>query len=465
MSDLSGTIQEALVSLLFFREEEGKFVHTAVPTETFSIYYKELVGEAKRYWTRFKKPPGEDHSRDLVEAVIAKEGKQDIFETIFDSMVDTHEGINSDYVLDMVRTFLKERSLKSAIVDASRLLDSGLDDSVRKAEKVLLDSTKSRLELFDPGTFLTDKKALKFLDTDDSDAMTTGIRELDSRGLGPRRRELHLFLGLPKRGKTWWFINVGKYCLTSRVKVCHVTLEMSETRIAQRYYQALFSAARRSGKYSYQKLKVSKSGRLLGMKKTWLKRVLMLDDSRSRRQLVSRMKKLRTRTPLIVKQFPTGGLTISELKAYLDYLELSAGFIPDLLIVDYADLMQTSVSEYRHSIGELYKGLRGIAVERNIAVATASQIHRLGVGKSILTEANVAEDFSKIATCDIAISFNQTEAEKSLGLARLFVVSARNEEDRFSVLITQSYATGQFCLGSAKMSASYWDMMRAEDDS
>ncbi|MFH1738370.1 MAG: hypothetical protein ABIH23_05135, partial [bacterium] len=117
------------------------------------------------------------------------------------------------------------------------------------------------------------------------------------------------------------------------------------------------------------------------------------------------------------------------------------------------------VRDYRIALGSLYKDLRGLAVERNIAIATASQTNREFAGKKLITGRGVAEDYSKIATCDTIITYNQTEAEMRLGTARLYVDKGRNEEAKFSVMIAQSYKTGQFCLRSRRMAPRYWSIV------
>ena len=68
----------------------------------------------------------------------------------------------------------------------------------------------------------------------------------------------------------------------------------------------------------------------------------------------------------------------------------------------------------------------------------------------------VAEDWSKIATADNVLTYSQTKYERPLGLARLFVSNGRNDEDKFEILILQSYAIGQFCLDSTYMYNQYW---------
>jgi hypothetical protein len=143
-------------------------------------------------------------------------------------------------------------------------------------------------------------------------------------------------------------------------------------------------------------------------------------------------------------------------------MESREGFIPDVLLVDYADLMKVDSVNYRQDLGRVYKELRGIAVERNIGVVTASQANRSGIRAKTVRDYHIGEDISKIATCDAHITYSQTGQERGLGLARLFVANGRNDEDQFTVLISQAYTLGQFCLDSVRMTSNYWTLPKQE---
>ena len=73
----------------------------------------------------------------------------------------------------------------------------------------------------------------------------------------------------------------------------------------------------------------------------------------------------------------------------------------------------------------------------------------------------MAEDYSKAATADNIIAYCQTSEELKLNLARLFIAKARDEEREQSVLISQAYRVGQFCMGASHMSDAYWDRVEA----
>lgn len=130
-----------------------------------------------------------------------------------------------------------------------------------------------------------------------------------------------------------------------------------------------------------------------------------------------------------------------------------------MLIVDYADLMYLDAAHLRVDTGRVYKELRGLAVEYNIAVVTASQANRVGESVKLLTRKHLAEDFSKVAISDNVVTYNQTVREAKLGLARLYVDKARNDRRGDTVLITQNYNSGQFCLDSALLSGNHEDML------
>jgi replicative DNA helicase len=168
---------------------------------------------------------------------------------------------------------------------------------------------------------------------------------------------------------------------------------------------------------------------------------------------------------LVIKEFPTGSLTVNGLKAYLDMLE-NSGFVPDLLIVDYVDLMKLpSDDNYRIALGQIFKDTRGIAVESNMAVVTVSQSNRDGAKGKKVTGANVAEDWSKIGTADTIITYSQTDEERNMNLARIYVANARNDQDKITILISQNYAMNQFCKDSYLMDDAAAKLLNTNEES
>lgn len=457
MSALTSAVQEGLVALLLF-DETGAALKGLLPADLYDAYYRPVVVSAIRFWDRYKRPPGE-HALDIVEGVIAQRPDDEkVYRRMLKSLLASKDDLNAEYLMAQATDFARQQRLRVGIMEAVGLLQ---DDQLDEAERVLTKAMGGILDLFDPGTRLADlKRSLAFLNREATDTFPTGIELLDRRNCGPARKQLHLFIALPKRGKTWWLVHLGKQALLHRLHVVHVSLEMSEARICQRYAQTLLSVGKRRERRRRTRFELDELGRVSGLDFASLSNRPSFADKQAGKRVSRRMRRgLRHRPDLYVKEFPTGAVTVREIEGYLDALEATAGFRPDLLLVDYADNCKIDPKNYRHELGRIYVDLRGLAVRRNIAVATASQSNRKGTSVGLITDEYVAEDYSKIATADVIITYNQTHAERALGLARLYVAGGRDDDDRFTVLISQSYSVGQFCFQSARLSPQYKDLV------
>ncbi len=459
MSDkLSGSLQENLLTLLAFREGACSLVRNSVEVRLFtSDVYRDIVGRVYAYIDQFGTPPKE-HLPDLFDDVLQnKEHKQyDLYASILQSAYELSAGINEQYVITQLEKFVRQQELKLGVVKASEAIQA---DDLDLAEVELEKALKTRLSLFDKG--LTLETGLRQLSLKDElgDTVLLGIPELDKRKLGPTRRELWLFIAPPKRGKSWALARVAKQAMLQRWKVLVVTLEMSDELWCMRMFQTLFAVGKRKAEYVFTKFERDQLGRLIDLHREEKVPKHAFDNDKTFAVLKERLSSLHTRNNLIIKRFPTRGLTLNGLKAYLDALEQTENFIPDLLVLDYADLMRVDTRDLRVSLGTLFQDLRGMAVEHNFALATATQSNRAGASAKLLTDVHASEDFSKIATSDCVLTYNQTAAERSIGLARLFVANGRTDEDKFMILMAQAYATGQFCLDSIRMSDSYWQQI------
>ena len=255
---------------------------------------------------------------------------------------------------------------------------------------------------------------------------------------------------------SWELIHIGKQALLRRLNVVHITLEISERLIVQRYLQSLFSIQRTKAQVNITRLRLDSLGRVELLDREILRNVPAFRDTGARKILSGKLQRFNAKDRLVVKAFPTGGLTIQQLRNYLDLLERAQHFTPDVLIIDYPDLMKLGTDNYRLELGSIFKELRGIAVERNLICATATQSNRAGSTAKLLTDAHTAEDYSKIATADTVLTYSQTSTERELGLARIYASNTRvGEDDRFVTLITQAYKIGQFSLSAALLPSTY----------
>ena len=472
-SRLGFGLQECLLALLMYDKSAASIISNSTGVEFFEGDYRTIADPIYDYLAKYNAPPC-DHTFDLLDAVLNPEDPVQLpkakrfADTLDDIQTRWNEGINQEYVLGKLRNWVRQQRLKGAVIKAADLLQGGSEDALEEIDATLSEAMRDRLTLFAPGTQLSDTGRVGewVNNTVTQTEFPTGVDKLDYLGLGPIRKGVHLMIAPPKHGKTQWLVNLGKRAATAGLRVCHVTLEMSEAKIAQRYCQSFFSIPKRSEDYDLTHISVDPATgdlRSLDLQTITPKHALVDNDIVA--ALTTKIENVqRIMRRVVIKEFPTGDLTKTALVAYLESLESGMGFTPDLLIVDYADLMKVDVNNYRHTIGQTYVGLRGIAVARNLAVATASQSNREGARSSkLIDNTNVAEDYSKIATVDCIVTYNRTDAERELGLARLFVSGGRNDQDLFTVLITQSYTTAQFVLESMPIPNGYWTMINDDD--
>ena len=210
----------------------------------------------------------------------------------------------------------------AAYVDIAKALQKDTEESLGEAEALMAKAQTVNLSVFDPGIRLSDKKALAFLDMQES-AFPTGIPELDKRAFGPTRKELWHFIANTKSGKSWMLIQLAKMAALHRLRICHISLEMSKERCAQRYYQSLFAISKRKETFRNTKFKKDKLGRITGYDDVRVQPSLSFDDPNIRKKLERRLIKYRDRLleNIVIRDFPTGSLTVRQLEAYLDNLE------------------------------------------------------------------------------------------------------------------------------------------------
>lgn len=479
---IAGALQENVLSLLCTSNDHCMQVRSSIPLKLYSNeIFRTIATNAYDFIDAHGVAP-RDHLPDLLEEYIndSKEGR--LYAEMVHGLRLLGENLNVKYVVSQLGAFVQEYELRLGIIEAAEALQS---DDIDEARARIEASLRKTAPSFEAGTTILEVLERMRAGEMARDVFPTGISQLDRYELGPARQELWMLVGAPKRGKTWGLINVCRAALLDRRNVLYVTLEVSEEIIAQRITQSFTGhyarrPTRREGDDEEPVTIIprvimstddSKRPVISSVRKDRVREHEYLRPTQMERDLgktptgllsaEARIKRLRINPRLRIKNFPTGRLNVRGLTTYLDQLERIHKFVPDLLIVDYADLMEIDKASYRISLGTMLKDLRGIAVERNQAIASASQLSRVGAGAQFASELHIAEDFSKVAISDTLLIMNQIKDEKERGVSRLLVAASRNERDGFSVVVTQNYEIGQFALSSVLEPHNYRQWMRS----
>ena len=110
---------------------------------------------------------------------------------------------------------------------------------------------------------------------------------------------------------------------------------------------------------------------------------------------------------------------------------ITRGFKPDVIIVDYADLLRptSGLREKRHELETIYEQLRGLAQEHKCCVWTASQTNRSGLNAEVITMESISEAFNKCFVADFILSISRTSEDKLNNTGRIFIAKNRNGVD------------------------------------
>jgi hypothetical protein len=458
--EMQTSLQESILAALLFNERAGAAVAAQVTPALFDENYREIAERALAYRRRYSRPPGLTHLDDLFGKLLAPGRAPRLRRVVFE-LAELAEGLNGDYVVAKTQEFIRDQRLKATLIEANSRYEQGGDDRAEEVENILSSALRYRSTTLGAGTFLNDTvRGLKFFDRN-ATGISFGIPIFDQMGLVLAPKEQTLLIAPKGSGKSWSCVHVGTQALLQRERVLHLSLEMDEPYVTARYYQRLFAAARRPDKFDKTFLEFDRLGRLVGFRSRKVSPRWDFSAPTAKRELLKKLKPWGTRLGrLVVKYFPSGQLTMSQLEGYLDYLEAQHKFIPTLLIVDYPDLMHQDTKDLRISLGRTFVNLRGIAGDRNMALFTPTQGGRVTIGAKRTRSKDVAEDISKVFTADTTITYQRTEAEQRIGLARLNVEHSRGTSDGMQIIITQAYSTGQWVLQSSVMQDTYWQRMR-----
>lgn len=313
-----------------------------------------------------------------------------------------------DYLLDKVVEFVLFQEVRNALYESADLLRNKqftkIKTLVDRAFRIKQD-TLPGLNYFDPDAIRArySEEAVK--------RVSTGLPELDKcLGGGLGAGELGIVLAPPNVGKSILLTILGANALRNRHKVLHISLEMSDKKIALRYDRNL------TGKG---------------------KQVLHDDPEVAVDFLTQFARNLKSN--LHIKQWPTRSASINTIVAYLEYLKAVEDFEPELLLVDYSAIMKAKTDrDSRHlEIEEANEDLRGLAGELNIPVWTAAQTKASGVNKPVLTIGDLGESFAQAKVADVIVAACQTAKEQKEDLMRM-VLAKNRDEKKFQVL---QYAT------------------------
>ena len=350
---------------------------------------KWIAEEIIDYYNEFKKSPTLDVFKVEVSKLDDKGFQKSVVEqlkSVFTQLGDS----DLDYVKKEFSSFCINQNLKNAIVQSIDLLKAGnydrIKDLVDKAMKVGVDSEIGHDYILD-----FDER------TDDINRSTVPtawecINELMDGGLGPG--ELGVAVAPSGVGKTWVLCALGAAAVKAGLNVVHYSLELSEHYVGQRY-------------------------------DTVFTQIPSADVKDKKEVVLEKIKRLKGK--LLIKYFPPKGVSAKKLEAHIEKM-IAAGNRPDLIIIDYADLLLSHSNKSDSTYGEqggVYIELRGMSGELGIPIWTASQTNRSGIDSEVIEADKVADSYAKVMNADFIMSISRKSKDKLNNTARFHIMKNR----------------------------------------
>lgn len=358
------------------------------------------------HFQEYKSPP----SKDVLKVKIT-EIDNDILKTaVLEQLKEVFRYMESDdlsFVKDEILRFCKNQEIKRAIMDSVGLLKMGNYDEIKSK----IDGAMKAGADTDIGLEYKLNIAARYAEAS-RHTITTGwdvIDDLMDGGLAPG--ELGVVMAPAGIGKSWMLINIGANAVKAGKTVIHYTLELNENYVGQRYDSVITGI-------NAQTLKNHQD------------------------TVEEKMKSIRGE--LIIKYYPTKSVGVMGLKAHLEKT-IMLGNAPDLVIVDYGDLLKINIKKDKHeALEELYEELRGMAGEYSIPVWTASQAGRSALEEDVIEADKIASSYGKVMVADFLMSLSRKVEDKMSGTGRGHVIKNRFGPDGITLPSKINTNNGQF---------------------
>ena len=376
------TIERTALTQLVSNEEYARKVLPFIKGDYFSDRIeKTIFEEITKFVEKYKKIPTQ------TSLEIEVQSRKDLNETDFKKVISviktlkTDENVNFDWLVDTTEQFCKDKAVYNAIVEGIQIID-GKDKSrnadaipniLTEALSVGFDNTVGHDYLLDSDSrydyYHKIEEKIPF-DLEFFNKITKG-------GLPPKT--LNIVLAGTGVGKSLFMCHVSANCLAQGKNVLYITLEMAEERVAERIDANLMNVSMED---------------LYDLPKR------MYDDK------IQKIAKSTT-GKLIVKEYPTASAHSGHFRGLIKELALKKSFKPDILFIDYLNICSssrfkgsTSVNSYMY-IKAIAEELRGLAVETNVPIMSATQTNRAGFVSTDIGLEDTSESFGLPATADL----------------------------------------------------------------
>ena len=389
-------IEEITLSKLILNEKYTRKVLPFIKDDYFDLSsHKVLFSTLSEYVNKFETTPEPNALKIEVEK------RRDISEEIYQEVEQflnnlDRDQYNEDWLIETTEKWCKEKAIYIALMESVKIADG--QDKTRTKDAIPSIMSEALGVCFDDHVghdYIQDSDDRYDFYHKKEEKIPFDIEYLNkiTKG-GLPNKTLNIALAGTGVGKSLFMCHMASSVLLQGRNVLYITMEMAEEKIAERIdanlldipIQQLTSPLLSKEKYSSKLLELTK----------------------------------KTQGKLIIKEYPTASAHVGHFKALLSELSMKKGFSPDIIFVDYLNICAsarykgTIVNSYTY-VKAIAEELRGLAVESNVPIVSATQTTRAGFGSSDPDLTDTSESFGLPATADLMLALISNEEMEELG--------------------------------------------------
>jgi len=389
-------IEQTILRNLLTDEKYMRKVLPFIKPDYFEGPYRTLFKEAGKFVAKYNKLPSKEAF--LVELNEHSNLSADQFTTAVDIASGLFEGddVDEEWLMNNTEKWCQDRAIYNAVMESITIIDGKHDTLTKNALPELL--TKALGVAFDTNVghdYIENVEERYEFYHKEEDRIPFDLEYFNTitKG-GVPNKTLNIALAGTGVGKSLYMCHVAASTLVEGRNVLYITMEMAEERIAERI-----------------------DANLLNVPIDQL-------DKLSKDMFTSKIADLARKTTgrLVVKEYPTGSAHAGHFRALLNELKLKKQFVPDIIFIDYLNICSSSrmkgmggaINSYTY-IKAIAEELRGLAVEFDVPIFSATQTTRSGYSNTDVGLEDTSESFGLPATADLMFALISTEELEQQG--------------------------------------------------
>jgi len=384
-------VEQTILRHLIHTDEYSRKAFPFIQPEYFSDRCDKIVFELiSEFITKYNSLPAPEAIRiSLNERRDLAQSEYDDCVTLIREISDKPEDVDSNWLVETTESFCQRRAVYNAIMESIQIIDGKSKAKTETAiPHILSDALSVSFDAHIGHDYIedADDRYAFYHKVENRVPFDLEFMNLITNG-GTPNKTLNIIMAGTGVGKSLFLCHHAANCLVQNKNVLYITCEMAEERIAERIDANLMD--------------------------------ISMDDLHDLPKQIYDTKLSRVASEftgkLIIKEYPTSTATSNHIRILLEELSMKKKFKPDIVIVDYLNICASArlknngnVNSYNY-IKAIAEELRGLAVEYNVPVFSATQVNRSGFASSDFGLEDTSESFGLPATADFMIAMIGTE--------------------------------------------------------